>query len=110
MIVKAAKDTFGIRIKNKFHSKPWMTADIKNAIDDYMRFKKDFYSFSKRKKKIFKDELNYYKEKKENLINEGKLNWIKMVIQKQQNKGSMSWSDINKIINYETCKNDYIPN
>ena len=51
VIIKAAKDVFGIRIKNKFQSKPWMTADIKNAIDDYMRFKKKFYSFSKRKKK-----------------------------------------------------------
>ena len=110
VIVNTAKDIFGIRIKNQYQTNPWMTSDIKNAIDDYMRFKKKFYNFSKRKKKKFKDKLNYLCKLKDELVSKGKISWVEGVIQKQQNKGSMTWSDINKIINYETCSTKNIPN
>ena len=110
VIVKTSKEIFGLRIKNKYQRNPWMTIEIKNAIDDYIRFKKKFYTYSKRKRKIFKDKLNYYCKIKDDLVSEGKLNWIKKIISKQNDKSCTSWSDINKIINYETISNKNIPN
>ena len=110
VIIKAAKEVFGIRIKNGKNSVPWMTAEIKAIIEDYDNYKKKFNYWSKRKKKKNKHILNELRNKKENICDEGRIKWIQEQIRRNNVNGLSSWNEINNIIQYDSASNTSIPN
>ena len=94
IIINTAKNAFGIRVNYQKNTKLWMNNEILTAIYNCKRFKNKYKYFSKRKKKKLKHHLIELENKKNELCDNGKLIWINKLIQKHQNKGTNSWTEI----------------
>eukprot|EP01084_Bolivina_argentea_P198827 340340_1 len=109
VIVDTGKHSLGLKKIGKKKNKPWMTNKIRNSIDDYKYYLKEFQSFSKRKKKICKERLNSLREKKNQLCNNGQTEWIKMKCRNSCIDGRIPWKKIKEVVKYDSNNQSVLP-
>ena len=110
VIVKAAADTFGLRIKRNIDEMPWITTEIQSIIDEYNAFMFKWDNLWSRKKKLRKKSRKESLEKeKEEILAKAHHEWIEQLMIEDEINGGTPWKAINNIIKYDTKSNKSIP-
>ena len=71
-----------LKLKNIHIEAPWITDEILESKRDYDEFEKEFYKWSKRKKKKRKNEINWLRDEYKKKMETGYTDWINNSLQK----------------------------
>eukprot|EP01083_Nonionella_stella_P066045 173637_1 len=101
-IADTSKRVLGVRRTDQIQIKPWITQDLINLQYELKEYKDRFDTFSKRKKKRMKYELNDLKDRVQHETDDNERKWYDNMLANNDLNGAMSWRTINSILNHGT--------